>query len=392
VNWNDGKLNVNWCNPQNANSNWRVRTEVSYKTPQIGVLYYEFMNNKNSHDIFDNIISLNNLFFAWREFKEGKLQKIDVRFFKSSLGKNLSEIHNKLKNKTWIPDEYVSFYIRDPKLRNIHKASVRDRVLNQAVFRILYKIFDKSFIFDSYSSRIGKGTHNAVYRLNDFIRKESNNYRSNVFVLKCDVQKFFDSVSHDVLMKLIKNKVSEKNTLWLINKIIKSFKKYPNKGIPLGNVTSQLFANIYLNELDQFMKHKLKVKYYVRYCDDFVILSKDEKYLRNLIKEIDCFLRENLKINLHPSKVTIKKANQGIDFLGYVSFYHYKVLRTKTKKRAFKKIKIRKNQLDKKIISSYSFKQTLNSYLGILKHCKGLKVEKEILKIADIDKVQLILL
>ena len=350
------------------------------------------MNDENFYNIFDNIISLNNLFFAWREFKEGKLQKIDVQSFKNNFGEKLSEIHNKLKNKTWIPDDYTSFYIKDPKLRNIHKASVRDRVLNQAVFRILYKIFDKSFIFDSYSSRTGKGTHGAVYRLNNFIRKESDNYRSNVFVLKCDVQKFFDSVSHDILLKLIENKISDKDVLWLINKIIKSFKKYPNKGIPLGNVTSQLFANIYLNELDQFMKHKLKIKYYVRYCDDFVILSKDEKYLRNLIKETNYFLKENLKINLHPGKVSIKKVDQGIDFLGYVSFYHHRVLRTRTKKRAFRKIKFKKNQLNRKIINPYSFKQTLNSYLGILKHCKGLKIKKEILKIADIDKVQLTML
>jgi len=378
---------VNWCNSQNANSDWRVRTEVSYKAPQVGVLYYEFMDNKNSHSIFDDIISFNNLFFAWKEFKEGKNQKIDVQLFKNNLGKNLFEIHNKLKNKTWMPDDYVSFYIRDPKLRNIHKTSVRDRVLNQATFRILYNIFDKSFIFDSYSSRTGKGTHKTVYRLNDFIKKESNNYRLNVFALKCDVQKFFDSVSHDILLKLIKNKVSDKNVLWLINGIIKSFKKYSDKGIPLGNVTSQLFANIYLNELDQFIKHKLKVKYYIRYCDDFVILSKDEKYLQDLKEKIDYFLQENLKINLHPKKVTIRKVNQGIDFLGYVSFYHYRVLRTKTKKRAFVKIKIKKNQLDRGSISPYSFKQTLNSYLGILKHCKGFKIKKEILKIVDIDKI-----
>ncbi len=318
---------------------------------------------------------------AWKEFKRGKTKKFDIQLFEFNLENNIFALHQSLKDKTWRSDGYVSFYVRDPKLRHIHKTSVRDRVLNQAVFRILYQIFDKSFIFDSYSSRIGKGIHKGVLRLDIFIRKASSNYCLPVFILKCDIENFFDSISHDILSKLIQNKFLDKNTLWLISFIIKSFEKQLNKGIPLGNVTSQLFANIYLNELDQFMKHKLKTKYYLRYCDDFIILGKDRNYLEQLIKEIDNFLRNNLKLNLHPAKIEIRKICQGIDFLGYVTFSHHKVLRTKTKRRMFRKIKTRKIQLDNRVTDSDSFEQSINSYFGILKHCKGFKVRKKIVEI-----------
>ncbi len=341
------------------------------------------MKNKS---IFKQIILLGNLFIAWKEFKRGKSQKTDVQSFAFDLNNNLLKIQDKLKSKTWKPCGYISFYVKDPKLRNIHKASVKDRVLNQALYRVLYNIFDKTFIFDSYSSRIKKGTHKAILRTDDFIRKESNNYKSNIFVLKCDIQKFFDSISHDILLSLIKNKIFDDNTLWLIESIIKSFEKYSCKGIPLGNVTSQLFANIYLNELDQFMKHKLKIKYYVRYCDDFIILSKDKYYLEKIIKEISNFLKDNLNLNLHPRKITIRKVGQGIDFLGYVTFPHHRILRTKTRRRMFKKIKQRKEKLERGEITKKSFEQTLNSYYGMLSHCKGFKIRKEISKIIGVDK------
>lgn len=143
-----------------------------------------------------------------------------------------------------------------------------------------------------------------------------------------------------------------------------------------------------MNELDQFAKHRLKVKYYLRYCDDFIILGKDKNYLWQLVKEIDYFLKNNLELNLHPNKIEIRKINQGIDFLGYVTFFHHKVLRTKTKRRMLRKIKMRKTQLDNCVIDSKSFKQSINSYFGMLKHCKGFKVKKKILKIVGIKHIE----
>ncbi len=290
---------------------------------------------------------------------------------------NLFQLHRESKNKTYQHSHYTAFNVCDPKLRRIHKATVKDRIIHHAIFRILYPIFDKSFIFDSYSCRIKKGTHRAVNRLEKFCQKASQNNSRNIFALKCDIKKFFDSVNRELLLQLIRKKIQDKNAIWLIEKIIQSFPK----GIPLGNVTSQLFANIYLNELDQFVKHKLKEKYYLRYCDDFIILSDKKDYLLGLIPKIDTFLQEQLKLNLHPNKIILRKYRQGIDFLGYVVLPHHRVLRTKTKRRIFKKMQKKKTDFQCNLISKESFDQGRQSYLGVLRHCKGWEIRKKIEKI-----------
>ncbi len=257
---------------------------------------------------------------------------------------------------------------------------MKDRVLHHAVFRVLYHVFDPTFIFDSYSCRLKKGTHKAVNRLQQFAKKVGKNNTTNCFILKCDIKKFFDSIDHNILINLIQKKVKDEKAIWIVKEIIKSFSILPNKGLPLGNITSQLFANIYLNELDQFIKHNLKVKYYIRYCDDFVILSNNRENLEDSIPAINYFLKENLKLLLHSDKIKIKKYYQGIDFLGYVSFPYYRLLRTKTKRRMFRKIERRIRELKQREISEGSFNQTIQSYLGVLKHCNSYKLRKKILE------------
>ncbi len=324
---------------------------------------------------------MENLFLAWHEFRKGKIRKPDIREFEHGLEDSIFGLYQELKTKTYKHSNYKSFYIQDPKLRRIHKACVKDRVLHHAIFRILYPIFDPIFIFDSYSCRIGKGTHRAVNRLQRFAGKVSKNSIRNCFVLKCDVKKFFDSIDHDILIALIQNKVKDSGTIWLLKEIIKSFSTAPNKGLPLGNITSQLFANIYLDELDQFIKQQLKIKYYIRYSDDFVILSDSKEYLKGLVFEIDEFLKEKIKLSFHSNKVIIRKYRQGIDFLGYVTLPYYTTLRTKTKKRMFKKIRLIKEKLKSGLISKESFNQSLQSYYGVLKHCSGHKLKLKLMKI-----------
>lgn len=285
------------------------------------------------------------------------------------------ELRERLQNRAWSPDSYMDFYVRDPKLRHIHKATVRDRVLNQAVFRVLYKIFDKHFIHDSYSCRVGKGTHAGVTRLQKFIRKITRNYTRPAFILKCDVRKFFDSMSHEVLLNTLRIKINDPETCALVEIIVKSFETAMGKGLPLGNITSQLFANVYLNELDQFVKHTLRAKYYIRYCDDFVILETDREKLIEFICQINKFLSQNLHLTLHPQKISLKKVRQGIDFLGYVVLPHHTVLRTKTKRRILKKIKRLKGNYSVGLVSGAIFDQTINSYLGMLAHCRGNKIK-----------------
>lgn len=273
------------------------------------------------------------------------------------------QLCHELQTKTYQHSNYTAFYIKDPKLRHIHKATVKDRVLHHAIFRVLYPFFDKFFVFDSYSCRLGKGTHKAVNRLETFCRKLSKNNTRKILAIKCDIRKFFYSVDQDILLKLIKKKIKDENAVWLIEKVIKSFPV----GLPLGNVTSQLFANIYLNELDQFIKRELKERYYLRYCDDFIILSRSKNEISEFIGHINEFLKANLNLTLHPNKIILKKHGQGIDFLGYVVRPYCRTLRTRTKRRILKKIK-------KERISN----QSLQSYFGALGHCMGWKIIKKI--------------
>ena len=283
---------------------------------------------------------------------------------------SIFSLYEELKNKTYQHSNYSSFFVKDPKIRHIHKACVRDRILHHAIFRVLYSTFDKQFIFDSYSCRNKKGTHRAINRLKYFARKAGKNNTKPCYILKCDIKKYFDSIDQNILLNLIRKIIKDNDALWLIEKVIKSFPK----GLPLGNITSQLFANIYLNELDKFIKHNLREKFYIRYCDDFTILNSADK---NLIYKIDYFLKNNLRLYLHPAKIIIRKYHQGIDFLGYVIFPHFRILRVKTIKRIIKNLKTKEIEVKNKKITKKSFNQTVQSYLGVLKHCDSLKIRKE---------------
>jgi RNA-directed DNA polymerase len=334
----------------------------------------------NPRNLFHGIVSISNLLASWKEFKRGKTKKKDVFLFEVRTEEHLFQLHAELISKAYRHSPYSDFYVCDPKRRHIHKSIVRDRIVHQAVFRKLYPIFDKNFIYDSYSSRIRKGTHLGVVRLECACRKESNNWRKPVYALKCDVRKFFDSIEHGVLRKLIRKKISDTDTLWLIEAILESFEKSKGKGLPLGNVTSQLFGNIYLNELDQYAKHVLKAKHYFRYCDDFVIVHDDREFLEDCLQKVKIFLKEKLSLDVHPDKVCIRKLKQGIDFVGYVVSPHAKILRTATKKRMLRKVAESHIKYKSGHISKETFQSIIASYMGVLSHCKGRKLRNKILR------------
>ncbi|MBI4158409.1 MAG: group II intron reverse transcriptase domain-containing protein [Candidatus Yanofskybacteria bacterium] len=192
---------------------------------------------------------------------------------------------------------YEAFNISDPKPRNIHKASVRNRVLHRALYRILYPFFDRTFISDSYSCRYDKATYKAMDKfLRKFFFKVSENNKKTVWVLKCDIRKFFASVNHDTLKAILKSYVPDDKVLSLLWVIIDSFSVRTGTGLPLGNFTSQLFVNIYMNEFDQFVKHKLKAKYYIRYADDFVVLSQDKAWLEEMLPKMGGLSSREIKI------------------------------------------------------------------------------------------------
>ncbi len=208
-------------------------------------------------NVFEKIISLENLFSAWDKFKGDKQKKRDVQKFEWRLEENIFQLHRDLKYKRYKHGAYSSFYIHDPKQRHIHKAIVRDRILHHAVFAVLNPIFEPTFISDSFSCRIDKGTHKGIDILDKTLRQISSNSLKPCFALKCDIKKFFGTVDHAILLSIVRKRIKDADATRLLEEIVESFRN----GLPIGNLTSQLFANIYLNELDQFVKQKLKVKH-----------------------------------------------------------------------------------------------------------------------------------
>ncbi len=325
-----------------------------------------------THKSYSQLTSAEDLFQAWSEFRAGKRKRKDVQEFERNLEDNLFALHESLIKKTYRHGNYFAFFVHDPKRRHIHKASVQDRVVHHLLYKYLNEIFDKTFIFDSYSCRLEKGTHKGVLRLEKFARKISRNYTRPCWALKCDIKKFFANVNHENLLKFLRKKINDQNILWLLGEIINSFHSEcgEKKGIPLGNLTSQVFANIYMNELDQYIKQKLKFKYYIRYADDFLFLSTSKNNLSHLIELMKMFLQEKLKLELHPKKIILRRPDWGIDFLGYIALPHYVLPRTKTKKRIFKKLNEK--------VGSENFNQSLQSYLGYLSHTNSFKVAQNL--------------
>lgn len=312
---------------------------------------------------YDDIISIENLLASWQEFERGKKKKEDVMEWKRHLMTNVLNLHHDLKQKIYEHGTYQHFVVCDPKRRDIHKASVRDRLLHHALYRKLYPFFDRIFIADSFSCRNDKGTHRAMKKFDMFARKVGKNHTKTVWVLKCDIRKFFANIDHEILMDILKQKIEDKNILELLEKTIGSFSSGVSCiGLPLGNLTSQLLVNIYMNEFDQYVKRELKVKHYIRYADDFVFLSEDKKYLGEMRQKVGDFLTRKLKLSLHPDKVFIKTLAGGVDFLGWVHFPNHKVLRTVTKRRIFRKVN----------------EKNVASYVGLLTHGNGYKLMQQI--------------
>ncbi len=323
----------------------------------------------NKLDItYEHITSIENLLEAWKEFIRGKKSRKDVQDFERDLMSNVISLHKELVNKTYQHSPYESFNISDPKPRNIHKASVRDRLLHHALYRTLYPFFDRTFIAQSYSCRYGKGTQKAIQQFRSYMDKASKNNTKTVWILKCDIRKFFASIDQKILIGIVKNYIPNQNIIWLISEIVGSFHStIRGVGLPLGNLTSQLLVNIYMNTFDQFVKHKVKAKYYVRYADDFAIISQDKKWLVKVMETMKDFLLNRLKLQLHPNKISIKTVESGNDFLGWVHFPHHRILRTVTKKRMLKRVKDKKGKED-----------TVQSYLGLLRHGDTGKLEGEV--------------
>jgi len=318
---NNGNLNARNDNLANSNDNGRMTQPVRFKMKSHKNLYFE-------------IISFKNLILAYKKARKGKTKKNYVKKFEDNLAYNLKILHEELKNEIYSPNLMEVFVLRDPKTRIISKSDFRDRIVHHALCNIIEPIFDKGFIYDSCTNRKGKGTLLALERFEKFRRKVTSNFTSKGFCLKADIKHYFQEINPEILLQIIQRKIKDEKTIVLIKKIIEN-KVYSErdvsfdnlKGMPLGNLTSQFFANVYLSELDQFVKYELKAKYYIRYVDDFVLLHKSKEELEIWKKEIENFLRERLKLELHPDKSKIINLSKGIDFVGFRNFYYFRLLR-----------------------------------------------------------------
>ncbi|MFH1170475.1 MAG: reverse transcriptase/maturase family protein [Candidatus Vogelbacteria bacterium] len=338
--------------------------------------------SKIFHLSYDHIISVENLLDAWREFVRNKSRRHDVLEFEFHLMDKILILHRDLASKNYRHQPYEFFQINDPKPRDIHKATAGDRLVHHAIYRSLYWFYHQVFIPDSFSCRLGKGTHRAINRLRTFSYQASQNHSKTLWVLKCDIRKFFATIDQEILLGLLKQRIPDLDIIWLLEQMVHSFHSAQiGVGLPLGNLTSQLFVNIYMNEFDQFMKRKLKVKHYLRYADDFVLLSDNRQWLEKQLLLIDQFLAGRLKLTLHPDKISIQTAASGVDFLGWVNFPDHRVLRIATKNRMFRNIRIKEEK-----------RETVESYLGLLKHGNAVKLSKQVLTTArsmGIDKPKL---
>ncbi len=318
------------------------------------------------------MISVDHIFQCWDYFKRGKRKRKDVQLFERHLEDQIFALHEDLRELRYEHGSYHSFHVFDPKERHISGACVRDRLVHQMVYSVLTEVFDKRFIFHSLSSRLGKGTHLGIFHLDRMIGKVSRNGKHPCFAMKMDIRRFFDNIDHAILKNLLRKVVHDEKVLTIIDVIIDSFAVRKTSsgslGVPLGNVTSQLFANVYLHELDDFIKQDLRERFYLRYCDDFIILSQSEDHLRSRLILIESFLRKRLHLELHPKKIVISKLSQGIDFVGYVLFSQYRRLRATTRRRLKRRLHEAYEDYREEKVTAEAMNQKLQSYLGILSH------------------------
>ena len=346
---------------------------------------------KTYNNLYPKLCSYKNLRLAFKKAGRRKSFMPYVVKFEKDLINNLLQLKKELETLTYKPRPLNRFIVRDPKTRTIHSSNFRDRVVYHALCNILEPIFDKTFIYDSYASRKTKGTLKAVLRFDKFKRKLSKNGRlienarnNNLikgYVLKADIKHYFEEVNHEILLNIIKRKIKDNRIIWLIHKILNNFNtKINGKGMPLGNLTSQFFANVYLNELDYFVKHKLKVKYYIRYVDDFIILNSSKEQLFEWKLKINEFLQRNLKLELHQDKSKISSLGNGIAFLGYKIFYHHKLLKKFNRKNIQRKFNNFYNLFSGNKIDYNKIYESMQGFFTYMKNADTFKLRARLAK------------
>ena len=330
---------------------------------------------KTLRNEYDKYLTYENLMRAHFQSRKGKGYRKEIILFNLKQEEYIMWLYKQLKEQTYKYSGYSEFYITEPKVRRIEKSKYIDRIVHRwYVNSFMKKYFVPQFINTSYACLKGKGMHKATLDLQQAM-KHCKRIWDNYYILKMDVKKYFENINKNILYKILKRKIKDPKVIWLTKEII--YSNEGKTGLPIGNYTSQLFANVYLNELDQYIKHQLKCKYYFRYMDDGVILIKTKEEAKEILKKIRTFLEEKLKLELN-SKTQIFKNKQGVNFCGYkINEYRLKI-RDKGKRKLKKKIKELKYRITQGEITSKEAKKYLAGHMGYIKIANTYNLEKKL--------------
>lgn len=334
---------------------------------------------RSYNGLWDKITSWENLVGAYVGARKGKKTRSDVMRFHCDLEKNLCDIRERLLDGAWAPQPFNSFErVTEMKRRHIEAPVFADRVVHHAVVRVLDPIYEKKFIHDSYSCRKGKGTHAAADRMERFIRCARARWKKP-YVLKCDVSKFFPSVDHGTLLDILSRTIREDCVLALIEKASIAPGNTTGKGLPIGSLTSQLLANVYLNELDHFVKDCAGCRYYVRYADDFVFLDQSKETLASAMDDVEWLLDTHLRLRLNP-KTAIFPLSQGVDFCGYRIWPTHRLPRKRVVQAAKRRFERISREHAEGRVGFDDVRAVVVSFLGYMQHCKGKRSADSALK------------
>lgn len=364
-------------------------------------------------DIPQPKIELEELFTAYFECRKNKRNTTNALAFEIDYENSLVQLCQEINSGTYKIGRSIAFIVDKPVKREIFAADFKDRVVHHLIIGKLNHLFEKQFIYDSYSCRVGKGTHFGIQRIDKFIRQCSSNYTKDCYILKLDLQGFFMSINKTILFskleKFIKEKYQAHDKELIIklskqvifndptkNCIIKGYKSdwvnlpqtkslfhsKPNCGLPIGNLTSQVFANFYMDSFDHFIKHDLKIRYYGRYVDDFVIVHEDKEFLKKLISKLSEYLQTELQVTIHPKKIYLQHYSKGVKFSGTVILPKRIYIADRTKGNFYNAIE-KQNQIARNHKPSkeeqQAFQSSMNSYLGIMKHYKSYNLRKRMI-------------
>ena len=335
-------------------------------------------------NLFHRVVDFNNLYHAFLGASYGKRDRQEVREFEYHLETRLWEIRRDLEDGEYEWGFLRRFWIHDPKRREIRAAPFRDRVVHHAIFNVLDPIFQRGFIADSYACIAGRGTHLAVERYRRFVRaRGGSGYR-----VQCDIKSYFASVDHEVLMELLSRPVGDVRLLDLLRALVEHGGGRPGCGMPIGNLTSQLFANVYLDALDHFVKEVLRVRHYIRYMDDFLLLVSDNREARDRLARVRAFVGERLRLELNPRRLILAPLSEPCDLLGYV---HYGDGRSRVRRRSVRRLWRRLPALERRAaageIDRAAARASVASWFGLAKHADAFRLSRSIFAQRDVENI-----